>query len=126
MQIRVYYEDTDCGGIMYHANYFKFCERARSEYFFMKERLPEWGSYRFVVYKIEAQYLAPARLGDMLQVCTRTKMIKKASLLLEQRIWRKDLMLFDMLIELACIKDTKSAKIPDELRTYLEWNEWKN
>lgn len=126
MQIRVYYEDTDCGGIVYHANYLKFCERARSERFFAQGQLPVWGDYAFVVHTIHATYFAPAKLGDLLTISTKTKEMRKASLSLLQAVWREQTLLFQMEVGLACVKNNRSAKIPDELKQYLEWNEWKH
>ena len=76
MQMRVYYEDTDAGGIVYHTNYIKYCERARSEHFFVKNMMPGEGSqYGFVVRKINADFLGSARLGDILKVKTRNNFV---------------------------------------------------
>ena len=83
MKIRIYYEDTDAGGIVYHTNYIKYCERARSEAFFETGlNFTKEGGY-FVVSALEAKFLASAVLGD--EVVVRTKLIelKKASLVLE-------------------------------------------
>lgn len=67
MKIRIYYEDTDAGGIVYHANYIKYCERARSEYMFRQNIMPGSGSeHGFVVRSLKADYYAVSILGDML------------------------------------------------------------
>lgn len=128
MKIRVYYEDTDCGGIVYYANYLKFCERARSEKFFANGKSPEQGGYAFVVHALNAKYFAPAKLGDLLDIYTRTKAIKGASVELEQAVWRGETRLFAMQITLACVdmQSGRGAKIPQERKNDLEWNEWKN
>lgn len=88
MQMRIYYEDTDCGGIVYHANYLKFCERARSELFFARLEEPHDAEGSFVVRKIEARFFLPARLGDSIEVRTRLIESKAASLVLEQEVFR--------------------------------------
>ena len=75
MKIRVYYEDTDLGGIVYHTNYIKYCERARSEIFFSKNMLPHQGENSgFVVRDIKASFLATSTLGDMVEV--KSKVLK--------------------------------------------------
>jgi acyl-CoA thioester hydrolase len=87
MKIRVYYEDTDAGGITYHTNYIKFCERARSEYLFSKDIVPGEGSkFGFVVRNINANYYATSGLGDMLEVNNRLVSMKNSSLVLEQKL----------------------------------------
>ena len=88
MQMRIYYEDTDCGGIVYHANYLKFCERARSELFFAQGEEPHDAEGSFVVRKMEARFSLPARLGDSIEVRTRLIESKAASLILEQEVFR--------------------------------------
>ncbi|RAX57522.1 hypothetical protein CCZ01_05945 [Helicobacter monodelphidis] len=126
--VRVYYEDTDCGGIVYHANYLKFCERARSEAFFQKGRLPESDEYSFVVKKIEAEYFTPAKLGDSLQVFTQTLEVKGASLSLKQEIWRQDTQskkeekIFTLTALIVCIKNGHAVKIPTTMKSQLIWS----
>jgi acyl-CoA thioester hydrolase len=103
MKIRVYYEDTDTGGIVYHSNYLNFCERARSEVFFAKGITPELESGHFVARKIEANYFKPAKLGDLLDVKTELLEMKNASFSLKQSVYKKDQKLFDLVIKLAYI-----------------------
>ena len=88
MQIRIYYEDTDCGGIVYHTNYIKYCERARSEIFFQKLMLPQKENCGFVVSALEAQFLGVARLGDLLEVRSRIAKISRVQLWLHQEIFK--------------------------------------
>ena len=74
MKIRIYYEDTDTGGVVYHTQYLAFCERARSEIFFQNGiDLSESG---FVVRKLTATYYSPAKLGDLVEVKTEINSIK--------------------------------------------------
>lgn len=86
--LRVYFEDTDCGQIVYHTNYIKYCERARSELFFAHNRLPIMQKSGFVLKNLQADFIASARLGDLLQVRTSVLERKAASLSLEHKIYR--------------------------------------
>lgn len=87
MYFRIYYEDTDCGGIVYHGNYLRFCERARSELFFKNKSSPEAKEGYFVVVSIKAKFLSSAKLGDLIRVETETLEIKNTSLVLRHRIF---------------------------------------
>ena len=125
MKIRIYYEDTDAGGIVYHTNYIKFCERARSEAFFQAglDFTKEGGC--FVVSSLEAKFIASAVLGDEVFVRTKILELKKASLVLEQEIYKFDdknteKLLFRATITLAFMKEEKLAKINDEIKKFLE------
>ena len=113
MKIRVYYEDTDLGGIVYHTNYIKFCERARSEVFFQKGMMPTLGETSgFVVRNINADFLATSTLGDMLEVTTRLLTLKSSSLVLLQEVWKEEVKLFSMEIVLVYIEKGKPSRIP--------------
>lgn len=103
MKIRVYYEDTDTGGIVYHSNYINFCERARSEIFFERGLSPHLASGSFVVKKLIANFVKPARLGDMLEVKSSLKLIKAASFTLNQTIYKDGVKLFELEIVLAYV-----------------------
>ena len=125
MKIRIYYEDTDAGGIVYHTNYIKFCERARSEAFFQAGlNFKKEGGY-FVVSSLEAKFIASAVLGDEVFVRTKILELKKASLVLEQEIYKFDdknaeKLLFRATITLAFMKEERLAKINDEIKKFLE------
>ena len=112
MKIRVYYEDTDAGGIVYHTNYIKYCERARSELFFEKGLMPQSEEGYFVVVNINCNYIKSAKLGDMLEVKTSMYKIKRTSMVMLQEIYIGDVKIFDALITVAFIDGEKSAKIP--------------
>lgn len=88
MRIRIYYEDTDCGGILYHTNYIKYCERARSELFFSRGLLPSQASAGFVVSAMGAKFLGFARLGDMLEVRSKLTKLGKVQIVLLQDIYK--------------------------------------
>ena len=113
MKIRVYYEDTDTGGIVYHTNYIKFCERARSELFFERNMSPTLGKNSgFVVKNIHADFKATATLGDMLTVTTKLLTLKATSLTLLQEVWNEDIILFSMEVLLVYIEEGKPSRIP--------------
>ncbi|SFV67690.1 4-hydroxybenzoyl-CoA thioesterase family active site [hydrothermal vent metagenome] len=116
MKIRIYYEDTDAGGIVYHTNYIKYCERARSEIFFQKNIMPLDGDLSgFVVKNINADFLGFAVLGDMVEVTTKVIKKKTASVLLEQQIFKGEKKIFNMEILLVFVRDGKPKPIPDTL-----------
>ncbi len=122
MKIQVYYEDTDCGGVVYHSNYLNFCERARSELFFQKGLSPHKGDEFFVVKKIEANYIKPARFADVLEVQTKLVSKKNTSLVLEQNIFKKGELLFNMLVTVVFLKNMKPTRIPQELMVIFNEN----
>ena len=114
MQIRVYYEDTDTGGVVYYANYLKFCERARSNMFFSKGLSPHQDNQFFVVKSIQADYKYSAIFGDILTISTKLLTLKKASIILRHTIVNQDnKLIFTMDVKLAFLKDTKPSKIPN-------------
>ena len=94
MDIRVYYEDTDAGGVVYYTNYLKFAERARTELLrgFGVEQadLRDKEKVLFVVRHIVADYLNSARLDDLLEITTHVKTLKNASVVFVQEITRKE------------------------------------
>jgi len=118
MQIRVYYEDTDAGGVVYHANYIKYCERARSEIFFLKGLRPVINDTHFVVSELECKFYKHAILGDLLEIKTKPIEIKNASLQLEQTIYKENEKIFQMRVKLGFVNiEGKIQKIPQELKT---------
>jgi acyl-CoA thioester hydrolase len=87
--VRVYYEDTDAGGVVYHANYLKFLERARTEWAERKGYGMAWQQQQacfFVVAKVSIDYLVPARLGDHLEIVTELCSRKRVSMVFKQII----------------------------------------
>lgn len=120
MQIRVYYEDTDLGGVVYHSNYLNFCERARSDYFFRSGRTPVLAGGHFVAKRIEADYHKSARLGDILEVKSTLLEMKNASFTLLQEIYRGEELLYRQTIVLVYIDfEGKMSKIPTDERDFL-------
>ncbi|THU02611.1 tol-pal system-associated acyl-CoA thioesterase [Lampropedia puyangensis] len=94
MHLRVYWEDTDAGGIVYHANYIKFMERARSEWLRSKgigqQQAREQLGGMFVVTNLSLRYLQPARLDDWLWVTASVVERGRASMTMQQHIYRHD------------------------------------
>jgi len=117
--VRVYYEDTDAGGIVYHSNYLNFCERARSEYFFREGETPEYEGGGFIVASLEAKFKSPARLGDLLEVKSEVLQMKGTSLVLKQSVFKKDLLLFEMDIKLAYVKEGKIGRLSVPMQEHL-------
>jgi len=116
VKIRVYYEDTDAGGIVYHSRYINFCERARSEEFFRRGMMP-FGEERsgFVVRQIEADFLGMARLGDLLEVRTEIVEEQRSAVRLRQSIHRNGEEIFVMKILLVYVVAGRPKRIPAEL-----------
>ena len=89
--IRIYWEDTDAGGIVFYANYLKFFERARTEWLrslgIQQQSLKEQSGGMFVVSETQIKYFSPARLDDLLEVTARTAEAGRASLVLAQQAW---------------------------------------
>ncbi len=125
LEIRIYYEDTDAGGIVYYANYLRFCERGRTELLrsagFENKPLMEREGFIFVVRHLEADYLASAYLDDMLIVKTSVESLKNASFIMKQTIFRHDVKLFEMTVTLVCVgTNGKPVRLPQNLREALE------
>ncbi|WP_300223693.1 YbgC/FadM family acyl-CoA thioesterase [uncultured Helicobacter sp.] len=119
MRIRVYYEDTDCGGIVYHSNYLKFCERARSEMFFGKGKMPYNQNLGFVVKSLNADFIKSARLGDELIVKTEVLELKKVQLTLRQEVFKGEEKIFSMDVKLGFI-DFERGKPSEITQEFLE------
>ncbi|MFO1208909.1 MAG: tol-pal system-associated acyl-CoA thioesterase [Amaricoccus sp.] len=123
-RLRVYWEDTDAGGIVYYANYLKFAERARTEALLglgirqteLRERL----GILFAVREVLASYQASAKLEDQLLVTTAVSEIGGARIVMNQDIWRDDACLVKCRVVLVCIgTDGRPARIPEEIRDAL-------
>jgi acyl-CoA thioester hydrolase len=126
--VRVYYEDTDSGGIVYHANYLKFMERARTEWLrtlgFDQSRLKQELGMIFVVRSIQIEYEKPAQFDDSLEVVTQVAAQRRASLLfhqLIQRVGSEPAVLIRSEVKVACLdsQTLKPRPIPDQVRMEL-------
>lgn len=123
-RLRVYYEDTDLAGIVYYANYLKFIERGRTEALIAggvdQARLQAEAGIVFAVRRVEADYLAPARLQDELDVLTGLTGIGGARIDLVQEVRRGGTLLFTARVRLAAIgRDGRPARVPAEVRAAL-------
>ena len=122
--LRVYYEDTDAGGIVYYANYLRFAERARTEYLRsvgadLQTLLAEDG-IAFTVRQCSVDYMSPAFLDDPLEVHTRFLEVRGASLRAEQVVKRKTDELASLNVRLACVGDDgRPRRMPTALRSAL-------
>lgn len=110
LPIRVYYEDTDFSGFVYHANYLKFCERARSDCLRLlnihHHELEANSQAGFVVRQMNCSFLKPAKIDDLLQVQTKFVSAKGARMQLDQSVWRNDKNLFRAQVTAALIDGT--------------------
>ncbi len=125
--IRIYYEDTDFSGVVYHASYLRFLERGRTETL-RAHGIDQAalfgdggaGALAFAVRHMAIDWLKPARMDDMIMVETRIGAIKGASLSLHQRIIRSDEILMTAEVLVALVADGKPARMPAALRAKLE------
>ena len=119
--VRVYWEDTDAGGIVFYANHLKFFERARTEWLralgFSQERMRQDDGAMFVGAETSLRYLRPARLDDLLQVTVTLREAGRASMLLEQQSWRDELLLVEGRIRIGCVDAAtlRPRRIPDPI-----------
>lgn len=122
--LRVYYEDTDLSGVVYHANYLKFCERARSDFLRVlgldQRAAHEAGVGTYAVTEAHLKFLAPARLDDSLEVQTRVADLRVASVRLVQRVTRGDDLLAELAIRVGFIgPDGRPRRQPEAWRKIL-------
>lgn len=120
MKIRVYYEDTDAGGIVYHANYLKYCERARSEFFFSQGLTPIIDDAHFVVRKMDCDFLSSALFADELDVTSEIEVINKASFVMIQEVKKDTKVLFRTRVTLVLAKDGKPKRIDQNIKDMLQ------
>ena len=123
LDVRVYYEDTDAGGVVYHANYLKYIERARTEHLrelgFELSSLDQKSGLVFVVKSLKAEYLSPAFLDDAIEVQTSIKSMKHASLIFDQKITNieKNTVLFIAEVKVVSVSknNLKPCAFPQEI-----------
>jgi acyl-CoA thioester hydrolase len=129
MQVRVYYEDTDFSGIVYHANYLRFMERGRTNYLrllgadqraLFAEAESEAPGFAFVVRSMQIEFLKPARMDDLLDVITRPVEVKGASILLAQEVLRGSDVLIEAKVRVAFISAGRARPIPKALRVAMK------
>jgi acyl-CoA thioester hydrolase len=123
--VRVYYEDTDFSGIVYHANYLRFMERGRTNYLrligadhrkLFEETEKEAPGFAFVVRAMTLDFLKPAVMDDILHVVTEPEEVKGASVMLRQRVMRGDDLLVEAHVRVAFVSNGRARPIPKALR----------
>lgn len=126
MNVRIYYEDTDAAGVVYHANYIKYLERARTEFFrehgFLVAAAAKNG-FIFPVLRLELDFKSPAHHDDLLSVKTAPVKVAGASFTLSQKILRPadGKLILEGMVNLACINPAfKPQRIPLDIRHLLE------
>jgi acyl-CoA thioester hydrolase len=129
MRIRVYYEDTDFSGIVYHANYLRFMERGRTNHLrlmgaeqhtLFAEAQLETPGFAFVVRSMHLDFLKPARMDDLLDIVTWPVAVKGASITLAQEVRRGDDLLVKAEVRVACISEGRAQPIPQALRVLMK------
>ena len=123
--IKVYYEDTDAGGVVYYANYLKFLERARSEAIyslgFSNKELLENHGILLIVKSCNIKYKKPAQLEDLLEISSEATSFTKTSILMKQLILKSKDIISEAEVHLVAVdKKGKPTKIPDQLKRKLE------
>lgn len=125
MQVRVYYEDTDFSGIVYHANYLRFMERGRTNYLrllgadqraLFAEAASEAPGFAFVVRSMTLEYLKSSRMDDLLDIVTRPIEVRGASILMGQEVRRGDELLLEAKVKVAFVSGGRAKPIPKALR----------
>ena len=129
MAVRVYYEDTDFSGIVYHANYLRFMERGRTNYLrllnaghraLFEQAQQEAPGFAFVVRSMKIEFLAPARMDDVLEVDTAPQEVSGASITLHQRIRRAGELLIEAQVRVAFVAGGRARPIPKALRLAMQ------
>lgn len=121
LPVRIYYEDTDAGGIVYHASYIRFAERGRTEALrdagFDHAQLFKEQGIAFAVVALTINYRQPAKLDDLLVVKTSVSRLGGASMDMQQDIYRGDSMICEIKVTLVCIdQNLKAVRLPQEIR----------
>ena len=127
--VRVYYEDTDFSGVVYHASYLRFMERGRTNYLrllgagqraLFEAAAKEAPGFAFVVRSMQIDFRKPARMDDVLEIMTVPLEVKGASIVLYQRATRDDELLVEATVQVAFVSDGRARPIPKALRAALK------
>ena len=124
--IRIYYEDTDSGGVVYHSNYLKFMERARTEWlrdFEINQKvLKDNLNLMFVVNEIDIKFMKPAMFNDEIEVQTKLEKMGSVKIELEQKIFRSSELLIKSRVVIASVNSVsiKPMRIPNEIKLLME------
>jgi acyl-CoA thioester hydrolase len=120
LRIKIYYEDTDAGGVVYYANYLKYMERARTEFLLDNgigvAKYHENGFF-FMVIHVNVDFKRPARLGDSIEVTTEIIEMTNVTITLRHHISKENTLSVEAYVKVACInKDGKPQRLPEEFR----------
>lgn len=124
--VRVYYEDTDSGGVVYHSNYLNFMERARTEWLrslkINQQTLKDELNLLFVVHQIDIKFIKPAIFNDLIEVETTLKQITPVRVKLEQHIKRQSDLLISASVEVVGVnaRTLKPVRIPQQIKSLME------
>lgn len=124
--IRIYYEDTDSGGVVYHSNYLKFMERARTEwlrYFKIDQKsLRDNFDLMFVVHEIDIKFIRPAIFNDEIEVHTKLEKLGSVKIELNQKIFRSSDLLIESRVGVASVNSStmKPMRIPNDIKLLME------
>jgi acyl-CoA thioester hydrolase len=127
--LRIYWEDTDAGGVVYYANYLKFMERCRTDWLRAlgvdQLRLRAERGLQFVVVNVTVDFLRPAILNDEVLVTAELERLSGATIVFKQTIMRHDVQLIDASVRVACLDSgtLKPRPIPKDL--FVEWRNWR-
>jgi len=125
MAVRVYYEDTDFSGVVYHASYLRFMERGRTDFLrllgvdhraLFEEAGKEAPGFAFVVRSMNIEYLKPAHMDDVLTIVTSPAETAGASLTLKQEVFRGETLLLEAMVKAAFVSGGRARRIPEALR----------
>jgi acyl-CoA thioester hydrolase len=129
LPVRVYYEDTDFSGVVYHASYLRFMERGRTDYLrllgvdhrgLFEETENEAPGFAFVVRSMRLEFLRPARMDDVLEITTEPEEVKGASITLMQKVTRGTETLVEAQVRVAFVAGGRAQRIPLPLRTAMQ------
>jgi len=125
LPVRVYYEDTDFSGVVYHASYLRFMERGRTNYLrllgadhraLFEQTQQEAPGFAFVVRSMAIEFLKPARMDDVLEIVTRPLEVRGASIALQQLVTRAEVTLVEAQVRVAFVSGGRARPIPKPLR----------
>jgi acyl-CoA thioester hydrolase len=126
-RVRVYWEDTDAGGVVYYANYLKFLERCRTEWLRAlgvdQPRLKAERGLQFVVVNVTVDFLRPALLDDEVLVTAELVKLTGATIQFKQAIWRQDIQLIDATARVACLDSATLRPRPIPKDLFTEWRD---
>lgn len=125
LPVRIYYEDTDFSGVVYHASYVRFMERGRTDYLrligvnhrdLFEQTAAEAPGFAFVVRSMQIEFVKPARMDDVLEIVTAPQDVRGASITLHQRVMRDGERLVEARVKVAFVADGRAQRIPRPLR----------